>query len=363
MPVDEFRCPVMASTVAAVEHVPASSRPSRPVCSVCVANYNGIGVVAECLDSVLEQAGDGEVEIIVHDDASADGSVAYLKKRYPQVELLVSSSNVGYCMANNRMVRHARGEFVLLLNNDAALLPGAFDALLEVARDGRWNGIFALPQYDWQSGSLVDRGCLLDPFYNPVPNLDPSRNQVAMVMGACMFMRCSLWNELGGFPESFGSIAEDVYICCVARLRGFPVCVTAESGYRHRQGHSFSGVRAGEGKLQTTIRRRALSERNKTSTMVICTPTLLVWPLLVLHCVLLAIEGALLALLKFDARPWHEIYAPTLRSVMHELSNLRVQRQTVQRACRVTLGAYLDVFTLMPRKLMLLSRHGLPKFG
>jgi hypothetical protein len=43
--------------------------------------------------------------------------------------------------------------------------------------------ILSLPQYDFETGKLVDRGCLLDPFFNPVPNLDPAREDVAMAIG------------------------------------------------------------------------------------------------------------------------------------------------------------------------------------
>ena len=56
---------------------------AAPTCSVCIANFNGVGVLADCIDSVLAQQGGVPVEIIVHDDASSDGSVAFLRERYP----------------------------------------------------------------------------------------------------------------------------------------------------------------------------------------------------------------------------------------------------------------------------------------
>ena len=91
----------------------------------------------------------------------------------------------------------------------------------------------------------------------------PGRREVAMVIGACLFLPRSLWADLGGFPEWLESIGEDLYLCCVARLRGRSVKVTGASGYRHRQGASFGGNRATAQGLQTTFRRRYLSERNK----------------------------------------------------------------------------------------------------
>jgi GT2 family glycosyltransferase len=343
-----------------VQHFPALNRPAEPVVSVCIANYNGERILADCLDSVLAQQGDIPLEIIIHDDASSDGSVAFLREHYQQVELLASEENVGFCVSNNRMVAHARGEYVLLLNNDAALFPDALAALLEAAGEQGRPGILTLPQYDWESGELVDRGCLLDIFYNPVPNLDPRSRDVAYGIGACLFLPRELWNELGGFPEWMGSIAEDIYLCCLARLRGLPVEVTRTSGYRHRQGKSFGGNRVDAGKLSTTYRRRFFSERNKTAVMVICTPTFLVWPLLALHLAMLATEGALLSLLKRKARVWRNIYGPTLAYVFRELGPLRARRREAQRMRRTDMRAYLREFTIVPRKLVLLKRHGLP---
>lgn len=346
--------------MAMVQHFPALKPEVAPVCSVCIANYNGVQVLGECIESVLAQRGDATLEIVVHDDASTDGSVAWIRQRFPQVELLASTENVGFCIANNRMVAHARGEFVLLLNNDAALYPDAIATLLGEIRSQSDPGIFTLPQYDWQTGHLVDRGCLLDPFYNPVPNLDEARREVAYVIGACLFLPRPLWHELGGFPEWFGSIAEDMYICCLARLRGLSVAVTSASGYRHRQGTSFGGNRVDAGRLNTTYRRRYFSERNKTAVMVICTPTWLVWPLLALHLTMLALEGVLLSLLKRDTCVWREIYGAALAGVMREFGALRGHRLLKQRMRRIGARAYLRVFTIIPRKFVLLRQHGMP---
>lgn len=342
-----------------IDHRAPDAGRATPDCSVCIANYNGESLLADCIGSVLAQTGDCSIEIIVHDDASTDASLAVLREKYPQVKILASASNVGFCVSNNRMVASAQGRYVLLLNNDAALHPDAVSSLL--ALESQQQAILTLPQFDWQSGEPVDRGCFLDIFYNPVPNLDARRREVAYGIGACLFMARDLWNELGGFPEWIGSIGEDMYICCLARLRGLPVMVTPGSGYRHRQGASFGGNRVDAGRLNTTFRRRALSERNKTAVMVICTPGLVVWPMLALHFLALALEGAVLALLKRDARVWREIYGPTLGYILRELGNLRSRRRLAQASRRTSLRAYFRAFVVMPRKFILLRRYGIPK--
>lgn len=330
-----------------------------PTCSICIANYNGESMLVDCLESVLGQGAEISIEVIVHDDASTDGSLALLR-RYPHVILIASTENVGFCIANNRMVARARGEFVLLLNNDAALKPDALATLLHAARQQTRRGILTLPQYDWQTGLLVDRGCLLDPFYNPVENLDPARQDVAMVIGACLFVSRAVWNELGGFPEWFGSIGEDLYLCCLARLRGIPVQSTGSSGYRHRQGASFSGNRQNSSGLQTTFRRRRLSERNKTAAMIVCTPTGWVWPLLALHIAMLSLEGLVMTLGR-GRRMWPEIYGPSIKSVFTDFGRLQACRKHAQGHRQISLLAYLRCFVALPRKLALLIQHGLPQ--
>lgn len=342
------------------EYIPAKNPVGDPVCSICIANFNGKRMLEDCLDSIAAQRGDIPVEVLVHDDASSDGSVEFLLERYPHVALLVSDINVGFCVGNNRMVQRARGTFILLLNNDAALLPDALEALHSAASDLGGECILTVPQYDWTSGSLVDRGSLLDLFYNPVPNLDLARAEVAYTVGACMFLPRRLWFALGGLPEWMGSMAEDVYLCCLARLRGLPVQTIQVSGYRHRQGASFGGNRVDGGKLNTTFRRRRLSESNKTAVLVICTPTWLVWPLLITHLIELALEGAVVTLCRRDGKVWREIYGPTFKSTFGNISDLRDRRQQQQALRRVSLRSYLSAFTWFPHKLRMLIKYGLP---
>ena len=334
---------------------------TTPVCTICIANYNGELLLADCIDSVLNQDCTFSFDIIVHDDASTDKSLELLATQYPEVKVITSQSNVGFCISNNRMVKEATGQFILLLNNDAALAPDALKTLHEHATQQPIQGILTLPQYDWESGNLVDRGCLLDPFYNPVPNKDPSRRDVAMVIGACLWIPRSLWNELGGFPEWFESIAEDMQICCHARLLGFPVEVPENSGYRHRQGKSFGGNRSHEGKLQTSFRRRRLSEQNKTFVLTLCTPLPDLIYLLPLHLLALLAEGTILSLIKMDYRILTDIYANTPVSLVKNIKTIRTTRKSIQRSKTITAKTYRKTFNITPRKITMLIDFGLPR--
>jgi GT2 family glycosyltransferase len=342
-----------------VQHHSAMTRHEVPVCTVCIANYNGANLLPDCLDSVLAQQGGHCIEIIVHDDASTDHSLDLLKQRYPQIDVIASPENVGFCVSNNRMVARARGTYVLLLNNDAALAPDAIQCLLDEASSIGKPTILTLPQLDWESGKLVDRGCLLDPFCNPIPNLDPSLDDVAYVIGACLWCPRTAWPELGGFPEWMGSIGEDLYLCGVARLHGMPVRSLRHSYYRHRQGATFGGNRANAG-LSTSIRRRKLSERNKTSALIILTPSILMWPLLFAHLMTLHLEGIVLTLLRRDLQLWREIYSPALLTPFVERKTLFARRKQIQSIRKISAARWFMTVRWKLWKLVLLQRHGIP---
>lgn len=331
-----------------------------PVISVCIANYQGINLIESCIDSILGHTGDIPVEIIVHDDCSSDGSAELIAARYPHVRVIRSEENVGFCASNNRMAQVARGEYLLLLNNDATLFPDAVRTLYEAAREANCPAILSLPQYYSGTGELIDIGCLLDPFLNPVPNLDRKREDVGMVIGACLWIPKALWKELGGFPEWFESIGEDLYLCCRARLAGYPVRALATSGYRHMVGTSFGGGRVREDRMITTRRRRALSERNKTYVMVLCQPAPVFHVISPIHLLLLMVEGMLLSLAKQDAGLMREIYAPVISALWQERARLAELRMRFQVSRRRSVLSWLAVFRPWPYKLKMLLKYGLP---
>lgn len=330
-----------------------------PRISVCIAHYQGIELIDACIASVQAQEGDFDVEIVVHDDASPDGSAAHIRERHPDVKLIASAENAGFCVANNRMAALAQGDWLLLLNNDATLLPDALQTLLaEAERLGR-PAILTLPQYDADTEDLLDIGSLPDLFLNPVPNRDPARNEVGTVHGACLWIPKALWQELGGFPEWFGSVGEDLYLCCRARLAGYAVRALGTSGYLHRVGASFGGGRAQEGRLVTTFRRRALSERNKTYVMTIAYPGVALL-LLPVHLLLLLAEGTALSVLRMSSAYLATIYLPVFSSLIRNRRRLWLERRLAMKQRRIGLTEFFCVFGWMPHKLRMLFRHGLP---
>jgi hypothetical protein len=155
------------------------------------------------------------------------------------------------------------------------------------------------------------------------------------------------------------SIGEDLYVCGVARLRGMPVRALRDSHYRHRQGATFGGNRADAG-LRTSIRRRKLSERNKTRALMVLTPGFVMWPLLLAHLTALKIEGLVLSLLRRDFTLWREVYWPALMAPFCEGSVLRARRNEVQASRTISVAKYFSAVRWQLRKVAMLLRYGVP---
>jgi GT2 family glycosyltransferase len=345
----------------AVEILPSNARPTEPLVSICIPNYNGAEYIEQCIRSVLEQERDYEIEIILHDDASTDESLQIIRAQFPQVEVLASKENVGFCISNNRMVAHARGKYVLLLNNDAALRPGSLKAFRDYAATQPIQGILGLPQYTLYDGSLVDRGYEFDLFMNPIPVFAEGPTEVSTVTGACLWIPRKVWDEIGGFPDWFESVAEDIYLCHAALLLGYPVVVLAAPGFDHWIGRNLGGGKIVSEGLVSTTRRRALSERNKTWVMMICYPFSMLLAILPIHFLLLATEAAALTVTGTHWKKVKTIYISLPKAIWRHLAQVIVTRRHIKALRRLSFRNYISRFHPLPWKLTLLLRHGFPK--
>ena len=332
----------------------------RPTVSVCIANYNGAEVIVACLKSVFDQHPQADIEVIVHDDASSDDSLQIISAQFPEARLIASAENVGFCIANNKMVDAATGDYVLLLNNDAWLGEGAISAFLDATE--RWGDcIFTLTQYDATDERLLDCGMYMDVFANAVPISDPQEQPVAMVMGACLWVSKKVWLSCGGLPVWFESMAEDMYLCNYARLQGVEVVALTGAAYFHHVGHSFGGGKVVASGLKTTVKRRRLSERNKLYVLFLFYPLPLLCLMLPLQTVSLLFEGLILAAIKRDFTLFSRVYGHALWALLANFAKLRRERTAIQRRRSIGLKAFMSVYRWIPYKLQMLFRHGFPE--
>lgn len=339
----------------------AHNQSTQPLVSVCIPNFNGTDYVVNCIYSVVAQDFPHQIEIIVHDDASTDDSVSLIRRLYPDVELLVSPTNVGFCVSNNRMVAHSRSKYILLLNNDATLHPGSLRAFLAEAECTTTPAVLGLPQRSLTDGTLLDRGYEFDLFLNPIPRQEAGTHEVSTVTGACMWIPREVWDAVGGFPEWFGSVAEDIYLCHAARLLGYPVKVLDNPPFDHWIGRNLGGGKLQDNRLVSTVRRRALSERNKTWVMMICYPLPLLLLALPLHFFLLMLEALFLLLTGTNWTKVYEIYLTLPSKLVVNIVDIYYCRSTLQAYRCLSSTEYFKSFHLVPWKLSLFIKHGLPR--
>ena len=90
--------------------------------TIVIPNYNGIAFLKTCLDSVLAQTG-VQMDVIIIDNGSVDGSQEFISSNYPQCELVCLDQNYGFCRAVNEGINRTKSPYVILLNNDTEVRP------------------------------------------------------------------------------------------------------------------------------------------------------------------------------------------------------------------------------------------------
>jgi len=99
--------------------------------SIIIVSYNVRHLLTECIASVIKACRDIEHEIIVVDNASSDGSAEAIARQFPQVKIIANSKNSGFSAANNQGYKISQGKYILLLNPDTMVKPGAVKTVLE----------------------------------------------------------------------------------------------------------------------------------------------------------------------------------------------------------------------------------------
>ncbi len=200
--------------------------------SVIIVNYNVKLYLEQCLRSVEKAAGDIQHEIIVTDNNSSDGSVEYLRTRFPNVKFIENRTNNGFAKANNQAILKAQGEYVLLLNPDTIVGESTLndcitfmDAHPEAGATGvcqlKADGSFALESRrgiptPFTSFCKMTGLCKFFPksrvfgkYY--MQYLDVNQpNEIEVMSGACMFIRRSTLDKSGLLDEDFFMYGEDI---------------------------------------------------------------------------------------------------------------------------------------------------------
>ena len=225
--------------------------------SVIIVSYNAKSHLKDCLRSLYEHTTLRPFEVIVVDNASTDGSLAMLARDFPEVRAIPSPDNIGFSGANNIAMREAKGQFFLLLNNDATATPGAVDTMLRIIQEKPEVGVLG-PLLRNEDGSIqISYGRMISLHAEAIQrflsrghargnrlirryieNRSKKEAYPDWVSGACMILRAEVLETVGLFDDRFFMYSEEVDLCERIRRSGYRVFYTPESEVVHVGGKS-----------------------------------------------------------------------------------------------------------------------------
>lgn len=191
--------------------------------SVIILNYNVRYFLEQCILSVQEALRNLDGEIIVIDNNSADDSCQMMKDRFPEITLIENSKNIGFSKANNQAVKIAKGKYLCILNPDTAVTDSTFVKCLEKAEAIENMGAMGAYLLDGTGNFLPEskrnvptpwisflKLIGLDKKYYASHVNEHENSDVAILVGAFMFLKRSVYNEVGGFDEDYFMYGEDI---------------------------------------------------------------------------------------------------------------------------------------------------------
>ncbi len=233
--------------------------------SIIITSWNTKELLRQCLESLKLTA-----EIIVVDNGSSDGSPEMVKKEFPQAKLIQNKENLGFAKGNNIGLGRAKGEYIMLLNSDTLVKPGAIEKLVDYL-DKHEEVAAVSPLLLNEDGTGQKDPCYLkfpSPltvflYYNPIlrklsfklfPGLllstsDFSRpSLVDQLPGAAMIIRAKILKEIGGLDEGYPHYFEDTDLSFRLQKAGGKLILVPESQITHLGRRSIQPVIEKEGK-------------------------------------------------------------------------------------------------------------------
>ena len=195
--------------------------------AVVLLNYNGKHFLEKFLPGVVRYSPD--CEIVVADNHSTDGSVDYIKNHFPQVKLILFSTNKGFCKGYNDALKEVQAEYYILLNTDVEVTEGWVDPVIRFMEADERIAVCqpkilayhnkSLFEYAGAAGGYIDkygypfcRGRIFDTVEEDRGQYDDSR-PVFWATGACFFIRAADFHRAGGFDERFFAHMEEIDLC------------------------------------------------------------------------------------------------------------------------------------------------------
>lgn len=226
-----------------------------PLVSVIIPHWKGKGILFRCLES-LRSLMYQPSEILLVDNGSTDGSVAAASAEFADVTVIRSESNLGYAGGCNLGLTNARGEFALLLNDDAVVTEGLLEKLISTMQADRTIAV-CQPKilsitdpgrfdYAGAAGGEMDRygfpfcrGRIFDTCEMDLGQYDIP-TEIFWASGACCLVRCGLVRDVGLFDTDFFAHMEEIDLQWRLRNRGFRSVSVPGAVARHDAGSTLS---------------------------------------------------------------------------------------------------------------------------
>jgi GT2 family glycosyltransferase len=215
--------------------------------SIIIVNYNGKVYLDKCLDSIKKATLYSNLEVLVIDNNSADGSVDLVKEKYPGVKTIELKENVGFAAANNLAAKQAKGDLYVFLNNDTIVTNTWLSELVKsVTENDREVAIAQSLLLLGQNGEIDSSGDFIDKFGRPYSSKlrnAPNGRQILSARAASMIIRKEVFWKLGGFEEDFFASFEDVHLGWKAWIAGYKVILASNSVVYHFAGQTVKNLK------------------------------------------------------------------------------------------------------------------------
>jgi len=218
--------------------------------SIIIVNWNGLVHLPVCLDSLAAQTF-RDFEVILVDNGSADGSVALVQQGYPWVRLVPLKENTGFATGNNVGFEHARGEYIVALNNDTRVEPDWLEILVRVADSHPQAGMVGCRICSFTDPDIIDSlgigicrdGMARGRFRNRLwSSLRMNAVEEILLPSACAALyRRSMIAETGFFDDDFFAYAEDTDLGLRGRLAGWDAVLATRAVAYHKYSQTGGG--------------------------------------------------------------------------------------------------------------------------
>jgi len=203
-----------------------------------IVNWNDKDVVTECIQSILDQDRK-QIEIIISDNGSKDGSIDFIRRRFPAIKIIENKKNLGFGSAINSGLAVARGDYLLFLNSDLKLNPKCIGELAKLLEsDSNIGGAIPKILYIDRENTVNSLGVLINYTGIAYPNLlgqqDPNwMEPFESACGGIFMLRREVYETVGGFDENLFLYHEDHDLSWRIRLAGWCLKVAPQATMYH----------------------------------------------------------------------------------------------------------------------------------